>query len=129
MSADIAVRELRTLSVSADGTAFRIGMGDDAGSEIGLVSRSDALQALMLSLFRAGDVAFKRLLDDASARLVYPVETCGVQLVPGTTQLVLALRTTDGFEAAFAVAPETLGALAELVLARPRLDGASTRFN
>lgn len=118
MSGDIEVRELRTLSVSSDGDAFRIGARDSDGNERGLVFPSECLKTLLLSLFRAGDTAFKRLLNDPTARLVYPVEDCRLQTVPKTNQLVLILRTADGFEAAFAIPPDVLVQLAEAVLER-----------
>jgi hypothetical protein len=130
MASDIQVRELRTLSVSSDGTAFRIGVRDGEGEEHGLVFPSDALRTLMLSLFRVRDTAFKRLLNDTSARLVYPAESCRLQSVPGTDQLILVLRSSDGFEAAFAIAPEALAGLAELVRERaPQGEDLPLRFN
>ena len=117
MTDEIEVHELRTLAVSSDGTAFRIGCKTVDDAEYGLVFRSDTLRALMLSLFRAADTAFKRLLDDPSARLVYPVTGCRLQSAAGGGQNVLVLQSADGFEAAFALAPETLAQLAEVVMA------------
>lgn len=116
MPGDIEVRELRTLSVSQDGTAFRIGIRDDNNGEHGLIFPTECLRTLMLSLFRVGDTAFKRVLNDSNARLVYPIESCRLQLVPGTRQLILVLQSSDGFEAAFAMAPDALTQVAEAVL-------------
>ncbi len=116
MSHDIEVCELRALSVSADGTAFRIGLADSDRRDVGLVFPSDALKALMLSLFRVGDTAFKRLLNDDSARLVYPAETCRLQAASGMDgRIILVLQSADGFEAAFALAPETAAGLARAI--------------
>lgn len=112
MSRDIEVGELRTLSVSADGSAFRIGLVDGDGGDVGLMFPSDALRTLMLSLFRVGDTAFKRLLNDESARLVYQAESVRLQAAPGSDLSILVLRTPDGFEAAFALDPKALTALA-----------------
>jgi hypothetical protein len=95
-------------SWSSDGTAFRIGLRDADGREAGLVFPSDAVKALMMSLFRVGDTAFKRLLNDDTARLVYPIENARLQASPGTDRLILVFTTTDGFEAAFAVEPKVL---------------------
>ena len=59
MAGDIDVSELRSLSVSQDGTAFRIGLADRNRQEVGVVLPSEALKVLMLSLFRVGGTVFK----------------------------------------------------------------------
>ena len=66
--------------------------------------------------FLVGDTAFKRLINDESARLVYPVERCQLQQVPASEQLILVMKTPDGFEAAFAIDPALLARIATQAL-------------
>lgn len=116
MAGDVDVRELKTLAVSGDGSSFRMGVRDASGRDVGLVFPTDAVRTLMLSLFRVGDTAFKRVVNDDSARLVYPVDTCKLQSVPGADRLILVLATADGFEAAFYIDRETLASVASSAL-------------
>jgi hypothetical protein len=125
MTHDVDVRELTTLSVAPDGGAFRMGVRDAQGRDVGLIFPTDAIRALMMSLFRVGDIAFKRVMNDDSARLVYPVGECRLQSSPGTDLLILIVKTPDGFEAAFAIAPSDLKSLA--TLAREHVSAAAKR--
>lgn len=117
---DVTVAELTTLSVAPDGSAFRMGLRDVNGTDASLVFPSDAVKSLMMSLFRVGDTAFKRILNDDSARLVYPIDDYKLQWAPGTDRLILVLRTPDGFEAAFAVSPMALKSMAKQVKAHEK---------
>jgi hypothetical protein len=112
MTDDVDVRELTTLSVASNGGAFRMGVRDANGRDVGLVFPTDSIRSLMMSLFRVGDVAFKRIMNDNSARLVYPTGACRLQSSPGTDQLILIMTTTDGFDAAFTIAATDLKQLA-----------------
>lgn len=108
MARDLVVQELKSLLVAPDGAAFRLGLRDLQGKDAGVIFPSDAIRALLLSLFRAGDTAFKRLLNDDSARLVYPAVACTLEALPGTGRVMLIMRSDDGFEAAFAIDPRAL---------------------
>ena len=76
------------------------------GDVVGLAFPTDAVKTLMLGLSRVADEAFKRMLQDDSARLIHPVESLSLQPAPGTDQPVLIIRTSDDFQVAFAIEPE-----------------------
>lgn len=112
---NIEVTELTALTVAPDGSTFRLGVRTRDEGACGLVFPSEAIQALMLTLFRAGDIAFRRILKDEDARVVYPVQRTEARSVPGSDGLVLVLATPDGAEVAFHFSPQDLARLVETV--------------
>ena len=56
MSDDVEVKTLKSLSVAQDATSFRIGLTGAQDRDYGLVFLSEALNVLMMSLFRLVEV-------------------------------------------------------------------------
>lgn len=111
---DIEVRDLTTLKVSEDGSCFRLGIRKSDGQDAGLVFPSEALKALLMSLFRAANDAFQRQTDDPNVKLVYPIDDFELQAAVQDERLILTLRTQDGFDASFALQPNTLVVMASM---------------
>ncbi|MEM9354678.1 MAG: hypothetical protein AAGB04_00560 [Pseudomonadota bacterium] len=111
---DIEVAGLTTLKVSQDGTSFRMGVRTREGREAALVFPSESLKSLLIDLFRASDTAFKRQLDDNNVKLVYPIDDFALQAAVEDDRLILTLRTHDGFDASFALEPNTLVVMASM---------------
>ncbi|MEM7748814.1 MAG: hypothetical protein AAF346_11215 [Pseudomonadota bacterium] len=114
------VQDVRNLAVSPDGSRFNIRVRDVDGEDTSIVFPSEALKSLLMSLFRVADTAFRRQLDDESARLAYPVYDFELQAAKEEERLILTLKTRDGFDASFAVEPGMIVMMA--AMARQHID-------
>ncbi len=103
---------LTTWSVSHDGSRVRLGFADRDGEPCRIDLPMEAMSALLLTLPRILQCALEAR-DDGRDRIVHPLG--GWQLEQATEQgeLILTLRTSEGFDVAFALAPDQLAAMAE----------------
>jgi hypothetical protein len=110
--------QLTTFDVAPDGGSVAIHVTDDQGSPSTLVLPTECLNALMMTLPDIVRRSLQARYGDPSMRVVYPVGSWSLErsAVPGN--VIITLRTPDGFSVSFGLSP--------LELLRMWTQGAST---
>jgi hypothetical protein len=110
--------QLTTFDVAPDGESVAIHVTDDQGSPSTLVLPTECLNALMMTLPDIVRRSLQARYGDPSMRVVYPVGSWSLErsAVPGN--VIVTLRTPDGFSVSFGLSP--------LELLRMWTQGAST---
>jgi len=103
---------LTTWSVSHDGSRVRLGFADGDGDPCRIDLPMAVMSALLLTLPRILQCAFDTR-GDGSDRMVHPLGSWSVERAAGQEELILTLKTPDGFSIAFALASDELAAMAE----------------
>ena len=103
---------LTAWSVSHDGSRVRLGFVDRDGDPCRIDLPMEAVGALLLTLPRILQCALEAR-DDGSDRIVHPLGGWGLERAAEHGELILTLRTSEGFDVAFALAPDQLAAMAE----------------
>ena len=103
---------LTTWSVSHDGSRVRLGFADHDGKSCRIDLPMEAMSALLLTLPRILQCALEAR-NDGSDRIVHPLGGWQLERAAEPGELILTLRTSEGFEVAFAMAPDQLAAMAE----------------
>lgn len=103
---------LTTWSVSHDGSRVRLGFADRDGEPCRIDLPMEAMSVLLLTLPRILQCALDTR-DDGSKRIVHPLGGWQLEQAAEQGELILTLRTSEGFDVAFALAPDQLAAMAE----------------
>jgi len=114
MTTALTVGALDSCDVSHDGQVIRVGLSGESGEPVKLCLSPDQAGSLAMTLPRLVSAALKARYDDPSLRMVFPLATYHLEEAPGRRDLILSLKTTDGFEVSFCVPPEALRSLADL---------------
>jgi hypothetical protein len=104
---DIAVAELTTCRVSRDGECIQLLFVDQEGQPGSLTLTIDGISALIMTLPALANAALRAQHGDSSRRIVYTLDKFRLEAARGCGSRILTLKTPDGFEVAFALAPET----------------------
>ena len=102
---------LLTCGTSADGEKIHLDLSDLAGRPVSLDLPFEQAQAIAMTLPTLLSKALKARTGNSEARYAFPL---GHWVVEGTRErpdLILTLRTPDGFEVSFSVPPEACQAL------------------
>ena len=103
---------LTTWSVSHDGSRVRLGFADGDGGPCRIDLPMEVMSALLLTLPRILQCALDTR-GNGSDRMVHLLDDWRVERAAGQDELILTLKTPDGFSIAFALAPDELAAMAE----------------
>jgi hypothetical protein len=114
MAAELTVGSLTSCEVSNDGQQIRLAAQDATGAPINLCLSHDQAGSLAMTLPRLLSAALKARYRDPALKFVFPLKDYQLEGTPGRKDLILSLRTSDGFEVSFAVTPATLSKLSEL---------------
>jgi hypothetical protein len=99
--------KLTTCQIAADGQAMRLHFLDGNGQPTFLELPHDQAQALVMTLPHLLTAALQIRTGNANARYVFPLEHWAFELADIENNVLLTLRTTDGFDTCFSVRPET----------------------
>jgi len=103
---------LTTWSVSHDGSRVRLGFTDRDGEPCRIDLPMEAISVLLLTLPRILQCALDTR-DHGSDRIVHPLGGWQLERAAEHGRSILTLKTPEGFDVAFAVAPDELAAMAE----------------
>jgi hypothetical protein len=103
---------LTTWPVSHVGSRVRLGFADGDGVPRRIDLPMDVMSALLLTLPRILQCALDTR-GDGSDCMVHPLGILRVERAAGQEELILTLKTPDGFSIAFALASDELAAMAE----------------
>ena len=115
MPHEIDVASLTTCLVTPGGQRIRLNFEDARGRPATLALPSSCVQQLVMTLPHLLSTALKAQHGDRSARAVFPLEEWRLETAAETQELILTLKTPDGFEVAFSMSPATLAQLTTAV--------------
>lgn len=101
MTASFAVGELTTYSVSDDGKYITLRLTDSLGAEVSLRFDVPSIGMLGITLPTLIEAALRRQYQDRSFRYTHAVCDWAVEQSTDIGQLIITLRTKDGFGASF----------------------------
>ena len=122
---NIEVQALTTYKVDADGQSVALGMKDTSGSSTTLKMRISELGNLVMTLPSIIEAALRRQYRDASLRYTYPLASWQVEPASDPANLIVTLRTEDGFGVSFSLprqrAPQLGQAISAAVHEQPHI--------
>jgi len=110
----LEIAKLDACEVSGDGASIKLSVTDGQGRPLDLQVTAEQAGSLAMTLPRLVDAALKARYRDPSLRLVYPLTDYNLEGAVGSENLILSLKTHDGFEVSFSVEPEALKRLGQL---------------
>ena len=124
----IRCQHLTTWAVQPGGAAVSLGLAGHDGEPYRLVLPVEALTALLMTLPRMLRTALEERAPNGGLRVVYPLGKWDIEQCDGARELILNLRTPDGFEAAFTLNEQNARDLGAALLRAPdAMDPTSTR--
>jgi hypothetical protein len=95
------VKSLTTCQVAPDGSAVYLSFEDAGGQSVALQMPRASVQQLVLTLPSLLSKALRAQHGDSSLRAVFPLSEWRLESAAGSKDLILTMRTPDGFEVAF----------------------------
>jgi hypothetical protein len=120
---EIDVGSLSTSQVSSDGHLIRLNFLDARGYAVAMNLTSDSVQQLLMTLPRLLSRALQTQHADDSVRAVFPLSDWRLETAAGSRNLILTMKTPDGFEVAFSVSARALAQISSAVENRGSLKG------
>jgi hypothetical protein len=105
MTNEIEVQRLINFETATDGTAVKLVVCDVANRKIGIVLTIETLSALLMTLPAIASSAVKRVHNDPSMRITYPLREFEIELGPDNLR-ILRIGTPDGFTVSFSLTEE-----------------------
>jgi hypothetical protein len=105
---EIDVRSLTTYQVTADGSVICLDIENARGRPIALRLPRSCVEQLLMTLPRLLSNALQARHGDASLRVVFPLGDWRLEAAAGSKDFILTMRTSDGFEVAFALSAPTI---------------------
>jgi hypothetical protein len=107
----IVISQLTTCSVIEGGKTIGLDFVGQAGEPVSIEMPFDQAASIVMTIPRLLSAALKMQTHDAQARYVFSVGNWSLELAKDQNLRILALRTPDGFEVAFAISFETSAAM------------------
>ena len=104
---EIHVRSLTTHQVAPDGSTVCLYFENADGRQGSLKLPSNCVQQLLMTLPRLLAKALQAHYRDASLRVAFPLGDWRLEAAAGSKDVILTMRTSDGFEVAFALSEPT----------------------
>jgi len=118
---EIDVRSLTTQQVSPDGSVVCLNIENADGRPVTLKLPSSCVQQLVMTLPRLLSKALQAQYGDKSLRAVFPLGDWRLEAAAGSKDFILTLRTSDGFEVAFALSAPTIARMMSAMEAQSSL--------
>jgi hypothetical protein len=103
----IVSRQLTTCTVIEDGKTIRFDLVGQAGEPVSIEMPFDQAESIVMTIPRLLSAALRMQTGDNRARYVFSVGNWSLELAKDQNYRILAVRTPDGFEVAFAISFET----------------------
>ena len=112
-------QQLTSWTVLAGGTRVRMNFIDAGGGPHQIVLPFDVLSSLLMTLPSMVQAALNARFADGSLRFVQSLGSWHLEQAEASANLILRLRTKDGFEVAFALNATDASSLAAALIATP----------
>jgi hypothetical protein len=116
---EIDTQALTTCEVAADGGAISLGFVDSTGNPATIRLSLNQVGALAMTLPSLIDKALQSRFGDQSLRYAYPLESWVVEQSSDPSEVMVTLRTVDGFSVCFSIPRQQQNALGEALVAQP----------
>lgn len=121
---DIAGKSLAHCDVAVDGSEVRINLEAKSGDPLSVTLPVNCIQQLLMTLPDVISRAIKAKYGDDSLRLVFPLDDWKLETCTNdAAELILTLRTTDGFEVSFSAQRRDI-----MQMAGTAKEGSDARF-
>lgn len=115
MNKTVTVTNFTACEVSGDGRWICLSYCDGSGTTQELHISAEQAGSLAMTLPRLLSAALKARTQDPSLRFVFPLAECDLEAAAGSSNRILSLRTTDGFEVSFSISQEALAHISQLI--------------
>jgi hypothetical protein len=105
---EMQARALTTYQVAPDGYAVRLCFEDAKGQPGALTLPTSCIHQLIMTLPNLLSKAIRAQHGDETLRAVFPLGHWNLEAEAGTSNLILTMTTSDGFEVAFTLEPKAL---------------------
>jgi hypothetical protein len=116
---EIDTQALTSCEVAADGGAISLGFVDSTGNPATIRLSLNQVGALAMTLPGLIDKALQTRFGDVSLRYAYPLACWLVEQSSDPTQIMVTLRTVDGFSVCFSIPRQQQSELGEALVAQP----------
>jgi hypothetical protein len=116
---EIDTETLTTCEIAADGGAISLGFVDSAGQPATVTLSLDDAGSLAMTLPGLITKALQARFGDRSLHNAYPLASWALEQSSDPTQVLVTLRTADGFSACFSVRHEQQNEFGAALLAEP----------
>jgi hypothetical protein len=116
---EIDIETLATCEVTADGGAISLGFVDSAGRPATVTLSLNDAGSLAMTLPGLITRALQTRFGDQSLYNAYPLASWAVEQSSDPAQILMTLRTADGFSACFSVQRRQQSEFGEALLAEP----------
>ena len=116
---EIDVQTLTTCEVAADGGAVSLGFVDSSGKPATIKLSLHEVGSLAMTLPGLIDQALQKRLGDHSLYSAYPLASWVVEQSSDPAQVLVTLRTVDGFSACFSILRQQQNELGKALLGAP----------
>jgi hypothetical protein len=103
----IVSRQLTTCTVIEGGKTIRFDLVGQAGEPVSIEMPFDQAESIVMTVPRLLSAALRMQTGDNRTRYVFSVGNWSLELAKDQNYQILAVRTPDGFEVAFAISFET----------------------
>jgi hypothetical protein len=107
----IVSRQLTNCTVIEGGKTIRFDLVGQAGEPVSIEMPFDQAASIVMTIPRLLSAALRMQTGDNRARYVFSVGNWSLELAKDQNYRILAVRTPDGFEVAFAISFETSAAM------------------
>ena len=125
---EIDTQALTACEVAADGGAISLGFVDSDGTPATIWLSLNQVGALAMTLPGLIDKALQTRFGDQSLRHAYPLASWVLEQSSDPTEVMITLRTEDGFSVCFSIPRQQQGELGEALVAQPD-PGAALQVN
>ena len=116
----IVSKQLTTCTVIEGGKAIRFDLVGQAGEPVSIEMPFDQAESIVMTIPRLLSAALRMQTGDDQMRYVFSVGDWSLELAKDQHYRILAVRTPDGFEVAFAISLETSVAMGSELTAGQR---------
>ena len=121
---EIDIETLAACEVAADGGAISLGFVDAAGRPATVTLSLNDAGSLAMTLPGLITKALQTRFGDGSLSCAYPLASWAIEQSSDPTQVLVTLRTADGFSACFSVQRQQRNEFGEALLAEPASSAA-----
>jgi hypothetical protein len=125
---EIDTQALTACEVAADGGAISLGFVDSTGNPATIWLSLNQAGSLAMTLPGLIDRALQTRFGDQSLRHAYPLASWVLEQSSDPTEVMITLRTEDGFSVCFSIPRQQQGELGEALVAQPD-PGAALQVN
>ena len=126
---EITGSSLTQCQIAPDGSAVRLNFKSDCGQPASLTLPVECIQQLLMTLPHVASMAIRARYRDETLRWVFSLGSWQLEAARASADVILTLKTPDGFEVAFSIGRQDVKQIACAVdAAGPASEQARTAF-